>query len=451
MRFFILKVSLLIGSVFVVLTTWAQSESCPQLQGYFGHQPVSEIVRMNTQSYRTAKDYTGKDIKLQADIYQANVNWLVNIKKTRPLIVLYHGGGFKTRARNSGIMKLLATYFAQRGYVAVSAEYRIGWENDDQTALCGGGTTKDYLDAQYRAMQDERALVQYFKNQSQTIGFDTNRIFLMGISSGATLVCSRLETDWIAQSDQRSERLGELENVSRYSTDVAGILSFAGANLSPDIALDYNTPIAFFHGTCDNAVPYYEHHLASCLNMGYYYGPGYLHPNLVEKGICSHNYIYCGMGHDLSAKDDHEVVIPRALEDVLNRSISFMQSVMCENCSSIEEVANESIEAHAPCQSLEFVEICGNQNSSSKNKVFLTPNIFQDDYQVYVHSDLEQSQEYVLNVYDMSGRLVQSQPIYCPSGVQVQTIQLQSFIKGVYLYQIVQSKKLVSAGKLWKP
>lgn len=436
-------------------TLYAQSTSCSALNGNFGQQVVAQNVNMVTQSYRTALDYTGKEVRLHADIYQGNVSWNQNQKRQRPLLVLYHGGGFKSGGRNTSIMQIFAWYFAQRGYVVVSAGYRTGWNNSDGTALCGSGTRKDYLDAQYRAMQDERALVQYFKNQSNTIGFDTSRIFLFGISSGATLVCSRLEDEWISLDDNRAERLGALEvfeGSRNYQTDVAGILSFAGANLTPQVSSEYNTPIAFFHGTCDNAVPYRQQYLASCSNMGYYYGPEFLAKELEAQNVCYRNYVYCGFGHDLAAVGDEQRTIPWALQDVFDKSLHFMQSVMCGECTPHFEVANQqnNIVGVAECSRMMFNEICGEVVVPEKQKIELTPNLFYDDYTIYIHSNFEQVKEVTLNVYNMSGVRIQSEKVKVPQGSFVQHLQLVPLSRGIYLYQVIDGKEIFTSGKIWK-
>lgn len=441
--------------VFSISVVSARHYTCPELNDRFGYSVIFQQVNFVTQSYQTAKDFKGEEVKLQADIYQGINTWNLQQKMTRPLIVLYHGGGFKSGARNTSIMKYIAHYYAQRGYLVVSADYRKGWKNADGTLLCGAGTQKDYLDAQYRAMQDERSLIQYLKSQSNTIGFDTNRIFLFGISSGATLVSSRLEDEWIAENDQRAERLGPLEVFEgnrKYSTNVAGIISFAGANLVPYIKDDYSTPIIFFHGTCDNAVPYEEQYLASCSNMGYYYGPKILSVALQEKGVCQQNIVYCGFGHDLAAEGDAQRPIPWALNDIFYRSIEFMQSVMCNQCTSQKEVANQpEIVSVAKCSPVKDFEDCQSALDVPQDEISVSPNLFYDNYSIYIHSSLNKNASLKLHIYNMSGALVQSFPLEIASGPQVQSMKILPLDKGVYIYQIIDGKKIWTSGKFWKP
>ncbi|HUH72849.1 MAG TPA: T9SS type A sorting domain-containing protein [Chitinophagales bacterium] len=432
-----------------------QAKNCSQLQGNFGTSVLTKNIKTSTQSYKTTTDYTGNTIKLQSDIYQGVLPWNNDQMMHRPLLVLYHGGGFKAGSRNVGIMQFFANYFAQRGYVVVSADYRMGWEKSDKTILCGGGTQSDYLDAQYRAMQDERSLIQYYKSQSNTLKFDTNRIFIFGISSGATLVCSRLEDEWISQDNNRSERLGALEVFEgnrNYSTDVAGILSFAGANLSSQISSDYHTPIAFFHGTCDNAVPLDQQYLASCSNMGYYYGPNILSQSLDNHGVCYQKYIYCGYGHDLASIEDSNREIPWALENVFENSLNFMQSVMCSQCQTTTQITNQGVDIHpvADCSKMIYNDICGEILPSEKQKIELTPNLFHDDYTANIQSDFDQEKVMLLNIYNMNGVRIQTQQVIIPAGIHQQNVQLHLLDKGVYLFQFIDGKEIFASGKIWK-
>lgn len=435
---------------------FAQEQYCTELNGNFGEAITFSQVSSNTQSYKTTKDYSGREIKLHTDIYQGIGQWSNAQKRIRPLIILFHGGGFKSGARNTTIMQIIARYYAQRGYLVASADYRKGWNGSDGTALCGSGDRNDYLDAQYRAMQDERSLVQYFKSQSSTLGFDTNRIFLLGISSGATLVCSRLEDQWISEDHQRRERLGALEVFEgnrNFNTDVAGIISIAGANLSPEVDEQYHIPIQFFHGTCDNAVPFEEQYLASCSNMGYYYGPKILSQALAQKGVCHQNIIYCGFGHDFAAVNDRDNALPWAFEDILKRSLAFMQNIMCGQCTSTELIANIGVDvkSSANCSPIHSYEICQEVSQIFENTIALMPNLFYDDYTLYIHSNWNQSKDVVLNIYNMSGSRVQSHNLKLEPGAKVQQIQLSEMDKGVYLYQVIDGKKVFTSGKFWKP
>ncbi|MCO5248212.1 MAG: T9SS type A sorting domain-containing protein [Chitinophagales bacterium] len=438
--------------LFTNFIAFSQTPLCPKDENKFTHQIVSSNIVQSTQTYRTAKDYLGKEIRLQADIYQSLDLKIQAYKNERPLIILYHGGGLKSGSRNTAIMQSIARYFAQRGYVAVSPDYRKGWKDSDKTPLCGGGEQSDYLDAQYRAMQDERALVQYFKSQAKNIGFDTNRIFMLGISSGATLVVSRLEDEWISKDDNRAERLGSLEEKSNYSTKVAGLLSFEGANLSPYVKNNFDTPVCFFHGTCDNAVPYEQQYLAGCSSLGYYYGPKVLTTALDKQKVCYHSYIYCGFGHDLAAEGDALREIPWGLNDVLTRSIDFIQDILCNQCQTIKKVVNseQNILPVAQCNPIATYDECSNVVLIQNNKIELTPTLFHDDFSIYIYTSFDTDKELTLHIYNMSGGLIQTQKLNISKGISTYSTTIKPLLNGVYLYQFLDNKKVIYSGKLWK-
>lgn len=76
----------------------------------------------------------------------------------------------------------LCTRFAKMGYVAVSFDYRLGW---NPTAANQEDRAKGIILAVYKAMQDAKGLIRFLKANSATYGIDENRIVLGGSNSGA--------------------------------------------------------------------------------------------------------------------------------------------------------------------------------------------------------------------------------------------------------------------------
>ncbi len=114
----------------------------------------------------------------------------------RPLVIYIHTGSFLPILINqtpTGDMHDSATVemckdFARRGYVAISMDYRLGWN-----PAAGGVTGQDIrtgtlLQAVYRALQDTKTCVRYFKMTAQTQGnpwrIDTDKIIINGQGSG---------------------------------------------------------------------------------------------------------------------------------------------------------------------------------------------------------------------------------------------------------------------------
>jgi dienelactone hydrolase len=443
---------LLFCTMFFYQNVKAQPVSCQQSTGPYTQSPLPGQVFIQTQTYREATDYQGKTVRLAADIYRLPSGLPAVQLRERPLVVILHGGGIKFGSRQTGLQPFIAQYLAQRGYVVVCADYRLGWDKAYDTQLCGQGTESDYLDAQYRAMQDERALIKYLKRQANTIGFDTSRIFLMGVSSGATLALARLESNRIGSTDTRTERLGALEsNASgNESSEVAGIISIAGANLIDRIAPDFNTPTLFFHGTCDNAVAYRTSRLAGCPNLGLYYGPGELQPLLQQKGVCNRLLTFCGFGHDFLAKEDQEGSIGFGVATILQNSIQFMLDVLCDRCTAEATIVNEaaSIEPVADCSRINEFDLCGSILPPEQTLVELHPEVLTQDRRLYIKSNFDFERKAELRMYDAAGRLVFSQEFTFPTGAAIQDIVAPVLPKGIYLYEIVSGTRRWRAGKI---
>ena len=118
--------------------------------------------------------------------------------KNRPIILLSHNGSFLPEVFTDGLAGLcfsgrkdsstveMCKRFARRGYVAVSFDYRLGWS---ATSTIQEVRTQTIIQAVYRAMQDSKTLVRYFKNDyannSNHWGVDTGKIVIGGTNSGA--------------------------------------------------------------------------------------------------------------------------------------------------------------------------------------------------------------------------------------------------------------------------
>jgi len=115
----------------------------------------------------------------------------------RPLVLLFHTGNFLPHPQNGSVGGLktdssvveAATQLARRGFVAVSIDYRLGWNpiapNQDERVFT-------LINAVYRAMQDARTAIRFFKKDARdsanSFGVDTTRITLWGHGSGGYVV-----------------------------------------------------------------------------------------------------------------------------------------------------------------------------------------------------------------------------------------------------------------------
>lgn len=129
----------------------------------------------------------------------------------RPVIIYLHTGSFLPILINgtpTGDMHDSATVemckqFARRGYVAISMDYRVGW-NPVATGPTGQDVrTGTLLIAVYRSLQDVKTCVRYVKMdasiQGNTFKIDTSRIVLGGQGSGGYVVLAYATLDKVAE------------------------------------------------------------------------------------------------------------------------------------------------------------------------------------------------------------------------------------------------------------
>ena len=128
----------------------------------------------------------------------------------RPLIIMLHTGTFlpiiyngnPTGMRNDVATTEICKSYAKRGYVVANLEYRLGW---NPYALTQAERAASLMKAVYRAIQDTKSAVRFFRKDYATNGnqwgIDTSRIILCGQGSGG----------WVALGYATVDKLPELQ------------------------------------------------------------------------------------------------------------------------------------------------------------------------------------------------------------------------------------------------
>lgn len=253
-------------------------------------------------------DYQGNVQNLEMDLYFPS--FANETLANRPFIMLIHGGGFQNGSRTELIK--LCKGFAQRGFVAATIDYRLGWNNQNY--------------AIYRAQQDANAAMRYIVENADIYGIDINWMFLGGQSAGAV---TSLNTNYMTQAEWEAETpgittlLGALYTSGNNLTnlfDLKGIFNNWGGTAGSAIQSNEMIPMISFHGALDNTIP---------LGInGDIYGSKAIHDLLLINNVCSEITVEPMGGHGVHTSDSGG-------EFRVSRASCFFKSLFCNSCSSL--------------------------------------------------------------------------------------------------------------------
>lgn len=238
-------------------------------------------VTTNIQ-YASGLDGKGNNVPLQLDLYRPTGPGLPS---ELPAIVLMHGGYFYDGDKSS--MSAIANAFAQRGYVAVSINYRkLGllppppgaplpldpsrypsWLIPQLNAW--GVTVQQYANTIAAAVSDQGAAVNWLVSNAGTYDIHPEMIAAGGYSAGGV-----------------SSLLLGAGAIDGVNANVGAVLAIAGGMFGMETAIDSGDPAVYvIHGTLDTVVPYSE--------------VGYLQTALAGAGVPYEARILPGVGHSI--------------------------------------------------------------------------------------------------------------------------------------------------------
>lgn len=151
-----------------------------------------------------------------------------DVKMPVPGIIMFHGGGWKTG--DLGQFRYLCNYFASRGLVAATANYRLG-----DKRIC---------------ITDAKSAIRWYKQNAGELGIDPNRIIAGGGSAGGH----------VAMLASTNPGLNDPDDPKGIDTSVVAYLLFNPAflrfpeNTDEDILEHLTTdmpPVIAFWGTSD--------------------------------------------------------------------------------------------------------------------------------------------------------------------------------------------------------
>jgi len=223
----------------------------------------------------------GQELKLDMYVLPSET------KKDNPCLMFVFGGGFKEGSRDDAAYADYFTYFAEKGFVVVSIDYRLGMKDAPTPGIFN---TKPLRNAIAMAVADLYSATDYVLQNARELNIDTARIIISGSSAGAITV---LQGDYEKRDNKPSANV--LPEKFRY----AGVISFAGGIFSTEGVPSYTqapAPTLFFHGSADKLVPYDK---TRFFRIGMF-GSKSLAKRFREKGYPYMFYSMEGLGHEVA-------------------------------------------------------------------------------------------------------------------------------------------------------
>ncbi len=240
---------------------------------------------------------------LTMDIYLPDSN-----TNKRPLLLLLHGGGFYVGDKQDSAISAWCRHFASTGYVAVSANYRLGYlPAKSEIARTG-----------YMALQDAHAAMRYLVEQADVYNIDTSLLFVGGASAGSitalNLAFMREKDRPKAVYNNKWRDLGAIEssgNSSKATFQIKAVANMWGALTNLNMLKNSKTDIVSFHGDADQVVPYDSGYPFSDVSeklgqrlFDRMYGSYQIDKRARELGLRSILYTFPGQGHSLHHYSD---------------------------------------------------------------------------------------------------------------------------------------------------
>lgn len=287
----------------VVLSVFLMEAGAQNIQRYKDISFTNPDSVLNIP-YGSAQNLNGKTEELLLDIYSPG---LVDSATKRPLMIFIHGGGFQNNTKSGAYPNLICNGLAMRGYMVATINYRLGIPKTK--------TDNDYAEAMYRAVQDAKAAVRFFRRYAEKYRIDPDQIFVMGSSAGAK---TALHMAYMNQEEVPLGvdilKLGNLEGNSGnqgYSSKVSGVVNCWGAMIDYRWIQKGDAPLFNIAGTADKTVPFdssFNYH-------GFKYGSTILYQQAKDLGIPTGLRLFEGAGHTL---DNNRLKQDSALQSLSN-------------------------------------------------------------------------------------------------------------------------------------
>ena len=275
----------------------------------------------------------------EMDIYTPNGDTEIN----RPVILYMHAGSFQFGSKSDSDCIDFCESMAKRGYVTASLNYRLSnfnfiFSNELQ------------YETVLKAVSDAKSAIRYFRkdfDNGDTYAIDPGTIFAGGYSAGAVIAVHLAYIDSISDLPTTPINVQTIiNNVSPihglegdagnygYSSDVNGVISFAGGINDVNWIDANDEPLVSVQGTDDLTVNYNcgpGQNIASVLTLC---GSAEMHPQADLVGVLNDKLIFPGEGHNWGATGN----INSKFIQAVDFTSDFLYPLLpCNNTTSISE------------------------------------------------------------------------------------------------------------------
>lgn len=192
-----------------------------------GSSAAKDIRKISDILYAEKINDQRKHQELYLDVFVPAGNCVRN----SAAVILFHGGGLRRGTRDSHTQ--IAEALCRRGYVVVSADYRL------RTNL-----SADIRDSIRDAVSDGVDAIDFVRNKSSEYGIDENNLFIGGDSAGGYIA------SYIGYMDEPAALVSKRKSIR-------GIIDIYGGNIP--VRPDKGEPsILIIHGDADEMVDYQD-------------------------------------------------------------------------------------------------------------------------------------------------------------------------------------------------
>jgi hypothetical protein len=363
-------------------------------------------------------NYDGTTRQLSLDIYMPKYD----TASMRPLIMFAPKGSFMQEDKAELTMTQLCHHFAQRGYVAVAIDYRVGM--DYLTAY--QYPEREYTYALLRAIHDYRAAIRFFRQDAATTNtykINPDLIIAGGSSAGAMTALHVAYLDKVSEIPTTiidTTGLGGLEGNSgnpAYSSSVNYVVNLCGAINDSAWIEAGDIPVVSMHGNLDTEVPYATATITMLVAITEVDGSASINLRAQHVGVDNPFYTFWGQAHipyDENAGGSYLLY----MDTVLTYTTNILHDWICGGGTIINDNPKTSLQINV------FPNPSSDQVSISSNSVFKNTSF---------------------TLADATGRIVINKDHI--SGQQF-IVSLNGLDKGIYFYRVFTSEKSPITGKI---